>query len=139
MDADVEDDRKIFQDDAAGQESAAVEADPEEIMEFNAGEGRIWLVKAGVFPTLTRMLTTPLQPPGAQVPYGTLGKGHGPRHTPRNNARLQWGQQDLPPPPPRAPAWRQLDTPSQLQCSRPHDRICPRCRQRRRREPGRRF
>jgi len=49
LDADVEEDRKLFQDDAAGQDNVNDEADPEEIMEFNAGEGRIWLVKVPKF------------------------------------------------------------------------------------------
>jgi len=47
LDADVEEDRKTFQDDTSGQDNAAEQADPEEIMEFNVGQGRIWLVKAG--------------------------------------------------------------------------------------------
>jgi hypothetical protein len=46
MEVEGDEDRKIFQDEASGQDNAADEADPEELLEFNTGEGRIWLVKA---------------------------------------------------------------------------------------------
>jgi hypothetical protein len=46
LDGDGDEDRKIFHDNSAGQDNVVDQPDPDEIMEFNTGEGRIWLVKA---------------------------------------------------------------------------------------------
>jgi transcription initiation factor TFIIF subunit beta len=46
LDGGGDEDQKVFHNDTAGQEIIVDQADPDEIMEFNTGEGRIWLVKA---------------------------------------------------------------------------------------------
>jgi len=49
LEVDGEENRKVFADENTDQGNAVDEADPEELMEFSAGEGRIWLVKVPKF------------------------------------------------------------------------------------------